>query len=93
MAPDTITLYQPVHQQLYSTCSPTTCISCLIPCLKVPVPLNVFMSKIAVRISNKWKQLAVQVRVSESQIESIDQRYHENPSLMIAIEKCSASGV
>ena len=55
--------------------------------------LNVFMSKIAVRISNKWKQLTVQVRVPESQIESIDQRYRENPSLMIAIEKCLASGV
>ena len=48
-------------------------------CLKVTVPYNVFMNKVAARIPGKWKRVGTQMELTPQQIDSIDQQYKGDP--------------
>ena len=48
-------------------------------CLKVTVPFDVFMNKVAARIPDKWEKVGTQMGLTPQQIESIDKQYKSNP--------------
>ena len=48
-------------------------------CLKVAVPFDVFMEKVAVRIPDKWKRVGTQMGLTPQQIDSIDTQYKGDP--------------